>query len=498
MATQSPTTGSHPHDGEEDTIRKVIVLAGPTAVGKSDVAAKLNKAVVVSADSVQAYQGVQIGANKPSLQERLVTPHLLVDIVDKADTVYNVAEWRRDALYAIHKLLLIDDGHSNHSFHDSDDDNTKEVSDSDVLRRQQLIDDEIIKARRIRQVSADERITPVVVGGTMMYVHWLVQGEPDALRPTDVAVEKAITATTQYQNDEDWAGALQFVQSMGENFKQQASKLSDNDWYRLRRIMEVAFTAQEMMTQKLKTDNGGSTTAPDFEKIVQRLYSGDRKGGLAAMKNVDVRCFFLCPEDRMTHFKTIDARCEQMLCKGLIRETTDLSLNGALSDMAARAIGYRQVLDYLSRDDPSENDAKAFVDFVEKFTAATRNYAAQQMKWYRKDPNFVFIPVGGSATDSSETKEERGVQIAKEIERLVQMPRDQFDEEERLSVQSTSAKTRERNLAQGKGMRVFQFKRSILIEGSSSLDEVMKEADLCTQNFQSRKRKAFGSPGNEE
>ena len=78
----------------------VVVIAGPTGVGKSEIAAKLCtecQGMIVSADSVQVYRGVQIGANKPTKEERAEVPHLLVDMVDASDQ-YNAADWRRDAL----------------------------------------------------------------------------------------------------------------------------------------------------------------------------------------------------------------------------------------------------------------------------------------------------------------------------------------------------------------------------------------------------------------
>ena len=82
---------------------QILIIAGPTGVGKSDVAAILcqeKHGMIVSADSVQTYRGVQIGANKPSLEERQETPHFLIDVVNANET-YNAAEWRTDALYTM-------------------------------------------------------------------------------------------------------------------------------------------------------------------------------------------------------------------------------------------------------------------------------------------------------------------------------------------------------------------------------------------------------------
>ncbi len=60
-----------------------IFLAGPTAAGKSRLAIQLAQATcgeIISADSMQVYQGLDIGTAKPSAQERALIPHHLIDI----------------------------------------------------------------------------------------------------------------------------------------------------------------------------------------------------------------------------------------------------------------------------------------------------------------------------------------------------------------------------------------------------------------------------------
>jgi tRNA dimethylallyltransferase len=54
--------------------------------------------------------------------------------------------------------------------------------------------------------------------------------------------------------------------------------------------------------------------------MIEKLYSGERQGSLSSL-GYDVRCFFLCPDDRMSHTKVIDKRCEQMIQRGLLEET---------------------------------------------------------------------------------------------------------------------------------------------------------------------------------
>ncbi|MFQ5458065.1 MAG: tRNA (adenosine(37)-N6)-dimethylallyltransferase MiaA [Myxococcota bacterium] len=63
--------------------QRVLVVAGPTAVGKTAVAleiAELIGAEIVSADSVQVYRGMDIGSAKPTAEERRRVPHHLIDV----------------------------------------------------------------------------------------------------------------------------------------------------------------------------------------------------------------------------------------------------------------------------------------------------------------------------------------------------------------------------------------------------------------------------------
>lgn len=69
----------------EPVIDKVIVLTGPTASGKSDVAVELAQIVdaeILSLDSIAVYRGMDIGTAKPDLNARAAVPHHLIDLVD--------------------------------------------------------------------------------------------------------------------------------------------------------------------------------------------------------------------------------------------------------------------------------------------------------------------------------------------------------------------------------------------------------------------------------
>jgi tRNA dimethylallyltransferase len=428
----------------------IVVIAGPTGVGKSDVAAQLcaiQKGMIVSADSVQAYHGVQVGANKPSAEERKETPHLLIDVADCTEN-YNAADWREDAIFSIQSLL----------------NQNENITGQDTTRRQG-IQDTIDQARLEKGYASEEPLLPVVCGGTMMYLQWLVRGRPDAVRPSEIAVQKAHEVVSEFQEKEDWGGAVAHVSSMGEVFATRISQLCGGDWYRLRRTMEVAYT---VLDEENKDD------------LIEKLYTGERAGGLDYL-GYDVRCFFLCPDDRMGHTKVVDRRCEEMLIRGLLKETADLSLSGGMPDMATRAIGYRQTLDYLNREDAGGNEDEAFGAFLNDFTTATRRYAKKQMSWFRKDKDFLFVPVSLSAT-----KKDRVGSAASAIQELCKLSREDY-ETESSGESSLSAQTKKRNEEQGAKMKLYQPERHILKPGSKELDAALVEATECTNRMQAKK-----------
>jgi tRNA dimethylallyltransferase len=68
--------------------RAPILLAGPTAVGKSEIALRLAEQLggeIVSVDSMQVYRGLDIGTAKPPPSERARVPHHLIDVVELTD-----------------------------------------------------------------------------------------------------------------------------------------------------------------------------------------------------------------------------------------------------------------------------------------------------------------------------------------------------------------------------------------------------------------------------
>ena len=86
--------------------RPLVVLVGPTAVGKSEIGLRLARALdtdLLAADSRQVYRGMDIATDKPTPEQRQGVPHHLIDLVDP-DESFNAGQYRHLALQEIERL----------------------------------------------------------------------------------------------------------------------------------------------------------------------------------------------------------------------------------------------------------------------------------------------------------------------------------------------------------------------------------------------------------
>jgi tRNA dimethylallyltransferase len=87
--------------------KPILIIAGPTAVGKTDASILLAQelsAEIVSADSMQIYRGMDIGTAKPTPEQRKLVYHHMIDVV-APDQPYSAGDYLRDARAAIDGIL---------------------------------------------------------------------------------------------------------------------------------------------------------------------------------------------------------------------------------------------------------------------------------------------------------------------------------------------------------------------------------------------------------
>lgn len=171
----------------------VVLILGPTAVGKSALALALaarRPIEIVSVDSGQVYRGMDIGTAKPLPVERRTVRHHLIDIRDP-DEVYSAAEFVRDACDAI---------------------------------------------ATVRSRGA----TPVLVGGTMLYFDALVHGLAE-LPPADADLRRRLV---ERGAREGWPTLHRELRRIDPDA---AERIHPNDPQRLQRALEVhALTGQPL------------------------------------------------------------------------------------------------------------------------------------------------------------------------------------------------------------------------------------------------------------
>ncbi|MGH2593726.1 MAG: tRNA (adenosine(37)-N6)-dimethylallyltransferase MiaA [Anaerolineae bacterium] len=88
-------------------MKSLIVVVGPTAVGKTEVSIRLAKAIggeIVSADSRQVYRHMDIGTAKPGAEQRARVAHHLIDVVDP-DKAFSLAQYQSAASAAIDDIF---------------------------------------------------------------------------------------------------------------------------------------------------------------------------------------------------------------------------------------------------------------------------------------------------------------------------------------------------------------------------------------------------------
>ncbi len=275
------------------------VITGPTAGGKTALAIAIAhtlrdrgiSAEVVTADAFQIYRGMDIGTAKPTAEEQQGIPHHLIDLVEPTER-FTVHDW--------------------------------------LQRAEPLIAD--LRARGV---------TPIVVGGTNLYVKAFLDGMFDAPETTP-AVADAVRAMTQPQRRAE----LDRVDPKA------AERIHPADERRTIRALEVFRQTGTPITTLQAQWDADHPARPE-----------------ALLVGLD------WPTEAIN--ARINARVKGMIDAGLAEEARGLWAAGRLGPQAREAIGYKQLIPYL--------EDRLFLDLAaEQIKIDTRRLAKNQRTWLNR------------------------------------------------------------------------------------------------------------------
>lgn len=314
-------------------LKRPIVILGPTAGGKSELAVALAERLggeVIGADSMQVYRHMNAGTAKPEpdLQQRAT--HHMIDIVEPTER-FTVADWLKETLSVINRLQQAD-----------------------------------------RQ--------PIVVGGTNLYIKALIEGLFDG--PT---IDEAFRKKLEPIDNATLHAQLKHVDAAA------GQRIHVNDRRRIVRALEVHhMTGSNISTQQTQWADENDTKDEASGGGEGSLHNGMDVTMIALRwsaelinRRINLRVKAMFDPQRAREQDDIDWHWDESLPD----ETQRLEEAGMLGQQAREALGYKQVLAALDGKIKME-------DAFEQTKIQTRRFAKQQRTWLRRFHDAKWIEAG--------------------------------------------------------------------------------------------------------
>lgn len=283
-----------------------LFLVGPTAIGKTDLAIDISRRIpveIVSADARQVYRLLDIGTAKPTKGMLDSVPHHLINFL-RPEEYFSAGSYAKIARIIIEQ----------------------------ILQRQK---------------------TPLIVGGSGLYIKSLIDGIMDL----EIRDEKIRSSLRQRLLREGIAG---LYTDLLEKDPQLAARLKPTDKQRIIRGLEVVLSTGRRLSDLLEAP----TAAADFTPLIF---------GLTANKS--------------WLYERINIRVEAMFERGFLSEVANLKLHGYSPSLnSLNTVGYKEVYEYL------ENRI-SYDQMLESIKKNTRHYAKRQLTWFRKDQRIKWIEI---------------------------------------------------------------------------------------------------------
>lgn len=309
--------------------KPLIVLTGPTAVGKTALSIQLAKTIhgqIISADSMQVYRHMDIGTAKITREEMQGIPHYLIDVLEPEED-FNVVRFQEMAKEALEKI-----------YHAG--------------------------------------AIPIVVGGTGFYIQALLYdiafehtNRPDA---TDRQEKCGGEKNTDKKGQESEAGYRLELQRLA---REQGSGYLHE---RLRQVDPIS---------------AASIHPNNIKRVIRALEFYHQTDTCISAHNEEQKkkespyhfLYFVLTDDRQAIYDRIDRRIDTMLEQGLVEEVRHLQASGCTSSMVSmQGLGYKEILNYLEENCTLE-------EAVYVLKRDTRHFAKRQLTWFRRERNVIWL-----------------------------------------------------------------------------------------------------------
>ena len=314
----------------------MIVLTGPTAVGKTGLSIALAKAVegeIISADSMQVYRGMDIGSAKITREEMQGVPHHMIDIMEHWES-FSVADFVENCKRITHEIY--DRGH-----------------------------------------------IPVVTGGTGFYIQALLK-DVDFSMPvleercgdSDLSVKE--TGNTEEESSEE----ATYGETPGKYRAYLETLAREKGAAYLHELLRQAdpASAEAIHANNVKR----SIRALEFFHLTGRRISehNEQEKQKAGIYN---SCYFVLNDRRERLYARIEQRIDEMLAAGLAGEVQALRDRGCERGMVSmQGLGYKELLAWLEGECTYEQA-------VEILKRDTRHFAKRQLTWFRREKEVVWV-----------------------------------------------------------------------------------------------------------
>ncbi len=284
----------------------LLVLTGPTAVGKTKLSIALARAVggeIISADSMQVYRHMDIGSAKIKKEEMQGIPHHLIDVLEPTED-FHIVLFQKMAKKAM----------------------------AEIYSRGHI---------------------PILTGGTGFYIQ---------------AVTRDIDFTEAEQED---------------GYRKELETLA----------LSQGSEALHRMLQTVDPKSAEEIHPNNVKRVIRALEFYHQNGAPISSHNESQKqqtspynlAYFVLNAPRQLLYERIEARVDEMLSEGLVKEVQKLQSMGCSRGMVSmQGLGYKEILSYLEGECSLE-------EAVHILKRDTRHFAKRQLTWFRREPEVIWL-----------------------------------------------------------------------------------------------------------